>query len=385
LSESLAGLYLHVPFCRRICPYCDFAVRPGDVPRRAAYVEALLLEIERSRDTFERIDTIYFGGGTPSMLEPPALARILDAARAAFDVHPDTRIFLEANPEDVDASAVSAWRDLGVNTLSLGVQSLDDAGLEFLGRAHDRSQAEKAVGFAHDAGFETVSIDLIYGRPGQTLEAWGEEMRRALALDPDHVSCYQLTIEPRTRFGALAVRGRLTPLDVNEQGAFFRLTHGTFREAGFEGYEVSQFASSPEHRSRHNVKYWNHTAYLGLGPSAHSYRGTERWWNLRKEGPWRERLNADDSPVEGRERLDPESLALEAMMVGFRTADGVDPGGILDRFGIDVEASNRDTLETMCSLRLLTVEDGRWKPTLDGFAVADALAARFTIEPPDRN
>lgn len=380
MSGTLAGLYVHVPFCRRICPYCDFAVRPGDEVRRAAYVDALLLEIERLRGGFEPVDTVYFGGGTPSRLSPGQLERILDALRDAFEHAEDTRIFLEVNPEDVDPEAAAAWRELGVRTLSLGVQSFDDDGLAFLGRAHDARQARRAVEVAKEAGFDTVSLDLIYGRPGQSLEAWSEEIRAAVALEPDHVSCYQLTIEPRTRFGALAARGRLTPLDVNEQGAFFRLTHGTLREAGYEGYEVSQFASSREHRSRHNVKYWSHVPYLGLGPSAHSFRGTERWWNVRKEGPWREALRAGADPVEGRERLDASALALEALMVGFRTADGVDPAGIRERFGVDLEASNLDTLETMCSLRLLTVEDGRWKPTLDGLAVADAMAARFDVE-----
>jgi len=375
LNPPPGGLYIHVPFCARICPYCDFAVRKGDTDEKQGYVRSLLAEIDLWAGEFETLDTIYFGGGTPSSLTPSQLATIVDALRASFTFAEDTRVFLEANPEDVTAESARQWRDLGVATLSLGVQSLADEGLQMLGRVHTVEQLKNAVTHARDAAFPTLSIDLIYGRPGQTLDGWRGEMRHALDLRPDHVSAYQLTIHPRTRFGALSARGRLVPLSETSQGEFFRATHQTMSLAGMEPYEVSQFASGEPHHSRHNTKYWRGIRYLGLGPSAHSFVGERRWWNHRKLKDWQAVIATGKRPVDGQETLTVEQQILERLMIGFRTVEGVDAGAIRDRFGVDLGQGNQELLEGWQQQQLVTVSGDHWRPTLEGLAIADTLAA----------
>jgi oxygen-independent coproporphyrinogen-3 oxidase len=379
LSGEPAGLYVHVPFCSRVCPYCDFAVRTGDRARRERYVEHLLAEIELRADFPRVADTIYFGGGTPSSLQPDQLARIVETLRSTVRCAEPTWIFLEVNPEDVSPQTVSAWRRLGVDTLSLGVQSLDAGGLEFLGRRHTPDQARRAVRLALDAGIPTVSIDLIYGLPGQTDEDWRAELDAALALGAHHFSCYQLTVHPRTRFGLLEKRGKLTQLPQGRQAELFRLTHRHLDAAGMTGYEVSQFARVAEHRSRHNLKYWCHAPYLGVGPAAHSYLERRRWWNLARTDPWQERVERGLHPVEGEERLDGRALALEALMTRLRTHDGVDLAALAELSGIELLPRNAALVERLESQGLLVAEAGRLIPTLDGLAVADGIAALFEL------
>jgi oxygen-independent coproporphyrinogen-3 oxidase len=377
VSEEPAGLYFHIPFCSRICPYCDFAVRTGDRARRRRFVDHLLAEIELHDGQALRFDTIYFGGGTPSSLLPEEIGRILDAVRRRFRFENDVRIFVEVNPEDVTAETATAWRGLGVNTLSLGIQALNADGLKFLGRLHDVDQARHSVDLARDAGFDTVAIDLIYGLPGQTASDWRAELDRALALPAQHFSCYQLTIHPRTRFSLLEKRGELTQLPEDEQGELFRLTHGHLNEAGMQGYEVSQFARAPEHRSRHNLKYWTHTPYLGLGPAAHSFHERTRWWNHRRTDPWQEAVLQGVLPVEGEERLDTRALILEVLMTGFRTYEGVDLSGLRSRWGVDLHATDPALINRLHSEGLISRADDCLIPTLEGLAVADSIALMF--------
>lgn len=374
-----AGLYLHVPFCAHICPYCDFAVRKGDAARRRRFAAALVAEIGLHEAAELRFDTIYFGGGTPSQLDREDLGRVLEAVRARFELAPDTRIFLEANPEDVTPAVLAGWRTLGVSTLSLGVQAFEPAALAFLGRRHDAAGARRAVEQAKAAGFESVSIDLIYGLPGQSAEDWRLELDRAVALEADHLSCYQLTIHEGTRFGVLARRGQLVEVDLDDQGELFRLTHLHLGARGLPGYEASQFARGPEHHSRHNTKYWNHTPYLGLGPSAHSFRGRRRWWNHRHADTYEAAVAGGRLPVEDSEILGPGALALEALMTGLRTYAGVDLGAVRERFGVDLLPGNRALIGRLVDRALVAVEGERVLPTLEGLAVADGLAREFEI------
>ncbi|MGD8375319.1 MAG: radical SAM family heme chaperone HemW [Acidobacteriota bacterium] len=381
MSGERAGLYLHVPFCARICPYCDFAVRTGDGPRRRRYVDHLITEIHRHAGEGWQLDTIYLGGGTPSCLEPADLERILEAVAASLALDPDTRVFLEVNPEDVTPDMLRAWRRLGVHTLSLGIQALNPEGLAFLERLHSAEDGCRAVRLAREAEFPTVSIDLIYGLPGQTPDAWQAEMDRALELAPDHVSCYQLTIHAGTRFGAAARRGTLLELPEDAQADMFRITHRHMSARGMPAYEVSQFATSPAHHSRHNRKYWDHTPYLGLGPAAHSYRDRRRWWNLRKADAWQEALDRGRPPVEAEEILDGPGLALECLMTGLRTCAGVDLETTRTLSGLDLQADNRELIERLCAEGLIEARGDRLIPTLDGLAVADSLAPLFRLEP----
>lgn len=377
MSEPAAGLYFHVPFCRRVCPYCDFAVRTGDRERRRRFVDHLLLEIELYADYPLRFDSIYFGGGTPSLLEPGDLERIVGAAGDHLEIVPNSPIFLEVNPEDVTPARLEAWRRFGVTTLSLGVQSLEAESLEFLGRHHGTDDARRSVAQALEAGFRTVSIDLIYGLPGQGPEEWQAEMERALALGAHHFSCYQLTIHDRTRFGLLDKRGKLTQLSLDEQAGLFRLTHEFLNGSGMPGYEVSQFAVGPEHHSRHNLKYWDHTPYLGLGPAAHSFHENRRWWNVRRTDPWQECAREGVRPIEGEETLDTEALVLEALMTGLRTYAGVDLERLRSRWAVDLLEANRDLIDRLQSAGLLRLVEDRLVPTLSGLALTDSLALQF--------
>ena len=378
---SRPGLYLHVPFCSKICPYCDFAVTTGGRRRRAEFVESLIAEAGLWAGEPFSFDTVYFGGGTPSALETEDLARIVAALRSSFSIDPDAWIFLEANPEDVTPESLAAWRALGVRTLSLGIQSFDPASLAFLGRRHNPEEARRSVLLAREAEFDTVSVDLIYGLPDQDRAGWQQDLDAALALGPDHLSCYQLTVHEGTPFGRMAERGRLAELPERAQADLFLFTHSYLAEAGLPGYEVSNFARTPEHRSRHNQKYWNHTPYLGLGPSAHSFSGGRRWWNERSLRDWQVRVERGERPVAGSEELEAGQLALEELMLGFRTYAGVDLDRIRERHGIDLLSWNARFVEQLAREGRVTLLGNRIVPTLSGLAVADSLARGFEIGP----
>ena len=374
-----AGLYIHVPFCTSVCPYCDFAVTIAGEERRAAWAEGVVREAAMYSEYGLVFDTVYLGGGTPSAIKPVRLAHILSGIRGRLEVDADAEIFVEANPEDVSRESVAAWRDLGVGFISLGVQSFDDRELRFLGRAHSAAEAQAAVETLLAGGFDTVSVDLIYGLAGQTAEQWRLQLERAAALGVDHLSCYQLMFHESTLFGRRLDRGETIELGEPEQAEMFFLTHRVLADAGFEAYEVSNFAAAPEHRSRHNQKYWNHTPYLGVGPSAHSFAKGRRWWNRRKLRLWQSAVDSERPPIGGEEELSPEQSALEALMLGLRTTDGVDLREIGDNYGIDLHADNAETIDRFCRSGHLRVEEGHLRPTLAGLAIADTLARSFVL------
>jgi putative oxygen-independent coproporphyrinogen III oxidase len=331
--------------------------------------------------TFERIDTIYFGGGTPSALVPEDIARILGAVRENLSVEDRAWVSFEANPEDVNPENVQAWQDLGVRFLSLGIQSFDADALKFLGRRHTAAEARRSVETARAAGFDTISIDLIYGLPGQPFEIWKRTLEQAVALQPDHISCYQLTFHEGTPFGFRLAKGQMSELPEDAQGDIFLFTHEFLRDHGYPAYEVSNFARSTEHRSRHNQKYWHHVPYLGLGPSAHSFSGTRRWWNERKLGPYEQKIDEGERPIADGEELTRKDLALEALMLGLRTADGIAPGEFQERYGVDLWKQNEPLIERLVRENLLRIEADRLIPTLAGLAVTDSLARDFEIDP----
>ena len=375
-----AGLYVHVPFCSAVCPYCDFAVRTGRPAARAAFVDALIAEVALWSDWPEPIDTVYLGGGTPSLLEREQLARVLEAVRQHLPVLGDARIFMEVNPEDVNRESTRAWRSLGVGTVSIGVQSFDDAELRFLGRRHDAGRARDAVASCLETGFATVSIDLIFGVPGQPAATLRRNLDTAVELQPDHVSCYQLTVHEGTAFGRRRERGRLDEMPEDEQAGHFALVHRCLEDAGWSAYEVSNFARAPEHRSRHNLKYWRHAPYLGLGPSAHSFDGTERWWNERELDAYQDCVRVGRRPIAARERLSRADLALETVMLGLRTTAGIELSEFERRFDFDLLAGNEPLIDDCVAHRQLKITQGRLAPTAAGLAVADGLAARFRLE-----
>lgn len=368
------GLYVHVPFCSAICPYCDFAVAVGREEKRRAYVGSLQEEMKLASEFPGPFDTIYFGGGTPSILAPDQLAEILETIRATFALADETFLFLEVNPEDVHARNLEGWCRLGFSFLSLGVQSLDDEELRFLGRRHTASEARRAVELALGAGFETVSIDLIYGLPGQDLDAWRSNLETAVALRPQHLSCYELEVHEKTTFGKRKARGELRELPEDVQADSFLETHRFLGASGFPGYEVSNFACDPRHRSRHNRKYWDHTPYLGLGPGAHSFDGERRFWNERSVARYMRLLREGECPRVGEETLTAEQRALESLMLGLRTYEGIDLASFADLY-----ERNREQIDAFVEDGLLELTPRRLKPTLRGLSVADRLAVSLKV------
>lgn len=360
------NLYIHVPFCARRCSYCDFAiaVRP-QVPSRD-FAEAILNEwsgVQRDPawDSSPALDTVYLGGGTPSRLDPAAVAALLEGLQRDRAMAPGAEITLEANPDDVTPAAAVAWRRAGVNRVSLGVQSFDAGVLAWMHRTHTAEQARAAVGTLRDAGFENLSLDLIYALPVPPGRDWAADLESALALEPDHLSCYGLSVEPRTPLGRWTERGESPRVDESRYAADFLAFHGALVERGWDHYEVSN-AARPGMRARHNAGYWTGAPYIGLGPSAHSATGGERRWNLREYTAWRAAIQAGESPVEGRERLDPSQRRLEALYLGLRTAEGVEraliPAQVLSRWE---------------SAGWARTHEGRTRLTAEGWLRLDAL------------
>jgi oxygen-independent coproporphyrinogen-3 oxidase len=321
-------LYIHVPFCARRCSYCDFAIAVRRSVPSEAYVAAVLREwaMWQSDPVWElspEIQTVYFGGGTPSRLEPGAIARLLDSFSRVRPISTGAEITLEANPEDVTADAAASWRNAGVNRISLGVQSFDPAVLTWMHRTHTAEQVSQAVDTLRRAHLNEISLDLIFGLPASLDRNWSADLESAFALDPQHLSLYGLTVEPHTPLGRWTARGEVPPVDDERYAAEFLVAHAALGAHGYEHYEVSN-AAKPGHRARHNSAYWRRAPFIGLGPSAHSGVGRERRWNVRDWAAYERLLEAGKSPLEGSELLDSESVGLEELYLGLRTNEGLD-------------------------------------------------------------
>lgn len=327
-------LYIHVPFCARRCSYCDFSIAVRrEVPWRA-FADAIAKECEirtaaaRVRD----VDTVYLGGGTPSRLGGEGVAALLAALRATVplagadratdDWSRDIEVTLEANPEDVTPDAVAAWRQAGVNRISLGVQTFNDAALTWMHRVHDATRARDAVRIIRDGGIRSLSIDLIFSLPPQVPRDWAQDLDEALTLEPEHISLYGLTVEPGTPLGRWRDRGAVREADEAQYEADFLRAHDRLGAAGFEHYEVSNFGRSG-HRAKHNSAYWRGVPYLGLGPSAHGFDGRTRRWNTAAFAQWARQVANLEDPIEGEELLDAGNTTAETVYLGLRTIDGL--------------------------------------------------------------
>jgi oxygen-independent coproporphyrinogen-3 oxidase len=326
-------LYFHVPFCARRCSYCDFAIAVRRVVPSEGYVQIVLREWERRRehpawDGMAAVETVYFGGGTPSLLQPTAIGQILDRIAADRALSTGAEITLEANPDDVTPNTASAWRASGVNRVSLGVQSFEPTVLRWMHRTHTADQVPRAVEALRQARLEELSLDLIFGLPADLARDWANDLTRALALAPDHLSLYGLTVEPRTPLGRWTARGEAAPANEESYASEFLAAHSALVAAGYEHYEVSNYAR-PGRRARHNAAYWRRAPFLGLGPSAHSGWGREREWNLREWAGYQQAVAEGRSCIEGREALDDDAVALEETYLGLRTSDGL-PAGRVD-------------------------------------------------------
>jgi len=336
-GSTPAGIYVHVPFCRSKCPYCDFysVTETGLI---SDYIAALPAELSRSKSLVAAVDSVYFGGGTPSLLTPGQIGRILEHLNTDYSVTADAEITLEVNPGTTDRSRLAAYRDAGVNRLSIGLQSIDDRALRFLGRIHSAAQGIDTYGWARQAGFENLGLDLIYGIPGQTPDRWEDELATVCGLAPEHLSCYMLTMEKGTPMAEKVLDGRLRPLEEKVAGELFDCTAGCLTANGYHWYEVSNFArrfAAVDRRSRHNRKYWTFAPYLGFGPAAHSFVGNRRWWNHRSLSRYLAAVASGRSPVEETETLTREQRIMEFVYLGLRQTEGIDAADFKTRFGAD--------------------------------------------------
>ncbi len=366
-----AGLYIHVPFCRTKCPYCDFYSEVQGEDVFSAWADAVAVEARMRSGFTERFDTVYLGGGTPSVLPSGLLAGLMSKLGRVWNIKDASELTIEINPDDLTDSLLEEYMGIGFNRVSLGIQSFDEKELRFLGRRHGAERALEAAASVMGAGFDGVSFDLINSLPAQTVGDWESSLARAVEIGPDHLSCYQLTFKSGTRFGDILREGEINEPDEEGRREIFLATSEFLRARGYEHYEVSNFAAGAAARSKHNSAYWKHRPYLGLGPSAHSFDGASRWWNVSSVKEYLSRLQEGREPAAGSERLSYADLMLEKLFLGLRTSDGVDTSVI------DGYTGWENGVRRLRELSLVRMSGRRLVPTIEGYLLADSLPLYF--------
>ncbi len=391
------SLYLHIPFCAVRCHYCDFNTYARLDALFEPYAAALQEEIRRARRAHPstprlpagsrsaqdaagqhtNVPTVFFVGVAPTVLPHRLLGQILDTARAAYDVDPQAEITSEANPGTTDAEVFAALRGMGVNRLSMGVQSFDDAELKWLGRMHDADEAVRAFETARRAGFDNINLDFMFGLPGQAVETWSRTLERALALAPEHISLYSLTVEHGTPLYDAVRRGVQAAPDDDTAADFYLLASERLQAAGYEQYEISNWAR-PGYACRHNLVYWHHEPYLGFGPGAHSFDGGRRWWNVRPVQQYLQRINAGESPERDGEAIDRALAMGEFMMLGLRLVrEGVTDDRFRARFGVSYDAVFKQEIDDLVQRNLLERFAGGVRLTQAGRLLGNQVFAQF--------
>jgi len=370
----MAGIYIHIPFCKKACHYCNFHFSVS-LKNKNDFIAALLKEISLQRNYMQQelINTIYFGGGTPSLLETADLLQILDQLYNSFDIDPQAEITLEANPDDISAGSLAGWKKAGINRLSIGIQSFFEKDLLWMNRAHNAIQAKNCIALAREAGFYNLSIDLIYGTPGLSDENWEENVNTALGFDIPHLSCYALTVEPGTALQKMIAQHKKEAIDTEKQARHFVLLMDWLQRAGYEHYEISNFAK-PNYRSRHNAAYWGGKKYLGLGPSAHSFDGVSRQWNIANNSLYIQSLLQNTIPFE-EERLTNIQRLNEYIMTSLRTQEGLDLMYVEKKFGSDASQQLHKNSSKYISGQKLLVNEQWLQLTREGKLFADGIAA----------
>jgi oxygen-independent coproporphyrinogen-3 oxidase len=376
------ALYIHIPFCLRKCPYCDFASGPADPSLFGPYVEAVCREMVLRREEREwpAASTLYLGGGTPSLLAPPLVAQLLDAARLHFCLTDDAEVTLEANPGTVDEERLIACRQAGVNRLSLGVQSFDDRSLAFLGRIHSADEARRAFEAARRAGFDNIGIDLIHSLPGQSPADWQRQLEEAVALSTEHISAYALTLEEGTPLAAAHEGGEFSLPEEDTAGGLYSLTAEVLSAAGYEQYEIANFARAG-FRSRHNQAYWHWTPYLGLGAAAHSFapfpQPGVRWHNLNDPQTYLTVVQEGRLPEGERTPLTPREAMGEWLFLSLRTSDGFSPADFAQTFGLSVMDVCDGAVNRLLEQGLLHEQQGRIRLAPAALPVANQVFLHF--------
>jgi oxygen-independent coproporphyrinogen-3 oxidase len=374
-SRDVLGLYLHIPFCSAICNYCNFNRGLLDAELKRAYVAALQQEI-RATQTTDIADTIYFGGGTPSLLDPDEVARLIAACLDTVTMAPGAEITLETNPETVDEERLRALRDAGINRISFGVQSFDDAELRRLGRMHDAARARGAFAAARRAGFENISLDLMMWLPGQSVERWEQNVGELLALDPEHGSLYILELYPNAPLKEEMARAGWSQAPDDDAAAMYERAMETLEASGYRQYEISNVAK-PGRESRHNLKYWQDGAWLGFGCGAHGTLDGVRWRNVSGAGEYVARLRGEQSPVAERRELTHGERLQEALITGLRLAEGVSLQQLRARYGVDVRGRYAAALAPFAEAGLVRWAGDRLCLTRPGMLLANEILAVF--------
>ncbi|MEX2324904.1 MAG: radical SAM family heme chaperone HemW, partial [Nitriliruptoraceae bacterium] len=378
------GIYLHIPFCRHRCGYCDFATSAVGVPGADEhalfdrYIAAVADEIQlrvaaaadraADRERLPAVTSIFIGGGTPTLVGADRLASLLGRVSDQFDVTADAEITVECNPEDATADLFGQLRAAGVTRLSMGAQSFDPSVLTVLERQHHPGGIETAVALARAAGFGRISLDLIYGTPGESDASWRETLATVVRLGVDHISAYALTVHANTPLGVAVGQRHVDDVDPDVQRDRFDLARQRLADAGFEHYEISNWARTPNQRSRHNVLYWRHGDYLGFGVGAHSHRQAQRWWNTRSTERYLDQVGDGRLPTAGQEQLTADEQALERLMLGLRLREGLHPYDAPPVESFELEAAATDGL--------VTLSCGRVQCTDDGWFVLDEVVRR---------
>ena len=380
-AGQLAGLYIHIPFCLNKCRYCDF-YSITDVSLRSRFLEALFREMQLMDPIGLAFDTLYVGGGTPSVLEADSIGEIIATSSQYFNFASDTEVTLEVNPATVTPDILRAYRVSGINRLNIGAQSFNDKNLGFLGRIHSADEARLTFEWARQAGFDNIGLDLIFGLPGQDEKNWLDDLTAATAMGPEHLSCYMLTCEPETPLDLDVKSGRVRLAADAAVLELFDTAIDFLTQRGFLHYEISNFArrhgsGNQAKTSRHNQKYWSYAPYIGLGPSAHSFIEPQRWWNHRSLTTYLKQIETGESAIADRERLTREQMMMETIYLGFRTAAGLALEAFRDRFGIDFLKTFEETVADFQSEGLVEVAGARCRLTQKGMALIDGITAAF--------
>ena len=374
---SAAGLYVHIPFCSSRCSYCDFATGLYQSELAERYVQGLINEIRASQYAGEIVDTIYFGGGTPSLLAPAQLERILASLYESFEITGEPETTIEINPGSATPEKLRAFRSLGVNRASFGAQTFDDSELAKLGRSHNSADTLRTFAHLRDAGFANISFDLIAGLPGQTLEGWQRNIKQALELAPEHLSFYLLEVHSGTPLAEHIRRGIQPQPDDDLAGVMYEWMLEQAVEAGYEHYEISNLCL-PGFHSRHNVKYWTAAPYYGFGCSSHSYDGgARRWSNQRDVLKYVEMVESGVSPVVEEQQLEQTDVRAEALFLGMRLMQGVDLRRYRESFGVDLRDEHADDLDRFCKAGLIELNGDLIRLTRTGALLSNEVFAAF--------
>jgi oxygen-independent coproporphyrinogen III oxidase len=380
----LASLYLHIPFCEHKCIYCDFySIAPRETEESydnlvQRFLTALAREISLRRQdtTFQSTyETIFFGGGTPSLLSPAAIASILNHLSRSFSISDNVEVTLETNPGTVDLMKLRDFKSAGINRMSFGIQSFHEKDLKFLTRIHSADQARENIRNAFKAGFDNVNFDLIFALPGQTLELWNSNLQQALELDPTHISCYSLIVEPNTPLHRMVEAKQVAPLAIDEDAEMYEKTMTVLSDAGFEQYEISNFAK-PGFKCRHNITYWNHSNYLSFGPSAHSFWNGKRWWNLSNVVGYSDSLTKGMIPVAGEETLSSQQWLDETIYLGLRS-EGIHLPSFERRFHKDLLKEFKSIIDGLLTDNLASIEESHLRLTAKGYLLCDEICRSF--------